>query len=368
ITHALTPAEGYIKRMLAAGTTVDAKGIAALSALGDAVRATITALHTKAPRVQSCDALGAQLSALRDSLPDVQVPPLHDEDAHGAAPFGVPDLSDFVDTTALEQGLAGRDDTPGAHASEPDVSSGIDAAQLELARLAAERLEREAEAAAHLEGERLAAERAEAERAAGERAEAERAEAERVEAERVDAERLAAERAEGERQAAERAEAGREAAERAEAERLEAERVAAEAAAAERAEAERLEAERVAAEARRLEAERQAAERAEAERAAETARAQARGQAERLPASPDDPDEGPDLTGLDPDLVDIFVEEGMDLLAHADGLVARLQAEPGEGDALVGLQRDLHTLKGGARMAGIMAVGELGHAMESLLE
>src|SRR5690606_14615041 len=30
--------------------------------------------------------------------------------------------------------------------------------------------------------------------------------------------------------------------------------------------------------------------------------------------------------------------------------------------------RDLHTLKGGARMAGIMAVGELGHAMESLLE
>jgi chemosensory pili system protein ChpA (sensor histidine kinase/response regulator) len=32
------------------------------------------------------------------------------------------------------------------------------------------------------------------------------------------------------------------------------------------------------------------------------------------------------------------------------------------------MQRDLHTLKGGARMAGIMAVGELGHAMESLLE
>src|SRR5690606_23000688 len=163
ITHALTPAEGYIKRMLAAGTTVDAKGIAALSALGDAVRATITALHTKAPRVQSCDALGAQLSALRDSLPDVQVPPLHDEDAHGAAPFGGPDLSDFVDTTALEQGLAGRDDTPGAHASEPDVSSGIDAAQLEIARL-------------------------EAERAAAERAEAERAEAERIEAERLEAE------------------------------------------------------------------------------------------------------------------------------------------------------------------------------------
>src|SRR5690606_5113467 len=178
-------------------------------------------------------------------------------------------------------------------------------------------------------------------------------EAERLEAERVAAEAAEAERLEGERQAAERAEV----------ERLEAERVA-----AERAEAERPEAERVAAGAERPAAERPAAARGEAERAAEAARAQARGQAERIPASPDDPDEALDLTGLDPDLVDIFVEEGMDLLDHADGLVARLQAEPGEGDALVGLQRDLHTLKGGARMAGIMAVGELGHAMESLLE
>ena len=35
---------------------------------------------------------------------------------------------------------------------------------------------------------------------------------------------------------------------------------------------------------------------------------------------------------------------------------------------MVGLQRDLHTLKGGARMAGVMPVGELGHAMETLLE
>jgi chemosensory pili system protein ChpA (sensor histidine kinase/response regulator) len=58
----------------------------------------------------------------------------------------------------------------------------------------------------------------------------------------------------------------------------------------------------------------------------------------------------------------------VDLLDHSDSLLAQLHAAPGEGDSLVGLQRDLHTLKGGARMAGIMAVGELGHAMESLLE
>ncbi|WP_460821616.1 response regulator [Lysobacter olei] len=81
-----------------------------------------------------------------------------------------------------------------------------------------------------------------------------------------------------------------------------------------------------------------------------------------------DPDEALDLTDLDPELVDIFVEEGVDLLDHSDALLAQLREEPNDRDALVGLQRDLHTLKGGARMAGIMAVGELGHVMESLLE
>ena len=79
-------------------------------------------------------------------------------------------------------------------------------------------------------------------------------------------------------------------------------------------------------------------------------------------------DEALDLTGLDPELVDIFVEEGGDLLDHSDGLLAQLRETPEDREMIVGLQRDLHTLKGGARMAGIMAVGELGHAMESLLE
>src|SRR3546814_9469230 len=75
-----------------------------------------------------------------------------------------------------------------------------------------------------------------------------------------------------------------------------------------------------------------------------------------------------DLGDLDPELVDIFVEEAGDLLDHSDGLLAQLRESPTEREALVGLQRDLHTIQGGARMAGIMAVGELGHAMESLLE
>ena len=75
-----------------------------------------------------------------------------------------------------------------------------------------------------------------------------------------------------------------------------------------------------------------------------------------------------DFQVLDRELVDIFVEEGKDLLDHCDGLINELRAAPDDRDVLAGLQRDLHTLKGGARMAGINAVGDLGHGIESLLE
>jgi len=90
--------------------------------------------------------------------------------------------------------------------------------------------------------------------------------------------------------------------------------------------------------------------------------------APELPASEDDPDAALSLDGLDPELIDIFVEEGIDLLDHSDALLAQLRAAPDSRDAVAGLQRDLHTLKGGARMAGLMEIGELGHAMETLLE
>ncbi|MFL6587625.1 MAG: Hpt domain-containing protein [Luteimonas sp.] len=90
--------------------------------------------------------------------------------------------------------------------------------------------------------------------------------------------------------------------------------------------------------------------------------------ADDLPASEDDPDAALALDGLDPELIDIFVEEGIDLLDHSDALLAQLRVAPDNRDAVAGLQRDLHTLKGGARMAGLMEIGELGHAMETLLE
>ncbi|PJK11440.1 hybrid sensor histidine kinase/response regulator [Lysobacteraceae bacterium NML08-0793] len=80
------------------------------------------------------------------------------------------------------------------------------------------------------------------------------------------------------------------------------------------------------------------------------------------------PDSALDMTGLDEDLLEIFIEEGNDLLDQADDLAARLRTSPGDVEVLQALQRNLHTLKGGARMAGIMTMGDLGHALESLLE
>ena len=262
-------------------------------------------------------------------------------------------------------------------AAERDEMARLEQERLETERLEQERLEQERLEQERLEQERLEQERLEAERAEAERLELAELEARILELERLEAERLEAERLEAERLEAERLEAERMEFERLEAERLEAERVEAERIAAELAEAERLEAERLAAEraeAERLESERLAVERAEAERLAaermDAERAVAAASAAMLAAIPadEDPDAEFDFTGLDTELVDIFVEEGRDLLDHSDGLLAKLRESADDRESLVGLQRDLHTLKGGARMAGVFAIGELGHSMESLLE
>jgi HPt (histidine-containing phosphotransfer) domain-containing protein len=70
----------------------------------------------------------------------------------------------------------------------------------------------------------------------------------------------------------------------------------------------------------------------------------------------------------DEDLIEIFVEEGNDLLDKADTLVARLREAPGENEAVAGLQRQLHTIKGNARAGGLGGIGDLSHVMESMLE
>ena len=71
---------------------------------------------------------------------------------------------------------------------------------------------------------------------------------------------------------------------------------------------------------------------------------------------------------LDAEMVEIFLEEAVDILDSAGQALDRWLADPDSTLALSSLQRDLHTLKGGARMAEIRAIGDLAHELESLYE
>jgi chemosensory pili system protein ChpA (sensor histidine kinase/response regulator) len=63
----------------------------------------------------------------------------------------------------------------------------------------------------------------------------------------------------------------------------------------------------------------------------------------------------------------IFSEEATELLEAADRAVGALKLERGNAEHVTELKRVLHTLKGGARMAGIIAMGDLSHELESLV-
>src|SRR5690606_2435238 len=74
------------------------------------------------------------------------------------------------------------------------------------------------------------------------------------------------------------------------------------------------------------------------------------------------------LDALDEEMIEIFLEEAGDILDSAAQLLEDWLADTQDLDALAGLQRDLHTLKGGARMAGVAPIGDLAHELEFLYE
>ena len=69
---------------------------------------------------------------------------------------------------------------------------------------------------------------------------------------------------------------------------------------------------------------------------------------------------------LDEELAEIFLEEAGEILDSTENAMSTWKDEPGDLMPVKELQRHLHTLKGGARMAGITPIGDLSHAMESL--
>ena len=70
----------------------------------------------------------------------------------------------------------------------------------------------------------------------------------------------------------------------------------------------------------------------------------------------------------DDELLEIFLEEAQELMDSSEATLTQLKNDPGNKEQLNQLLRDLHTIKGGARMAGITPIGDLAHSLETQLE
>jgi len=71
---------------------------------------------------------------------------------------------------------------------------------------------------------------------------------------------------------------------------------------------------------------------------------------------------------FDPDVAAIFTEEATELLEVADQSLSAWMRDRANSALVFELKRVVHTLKGGARMAGIRAMGDLSHELETLMQ
>ena len=74
------------------------------------------------------------------------------------------------------------------------------------------------------------------------------------------------------------------------------------------------------------------------------------------------------LDTIDADLFPIFAEEAQELLPQLGGALRQWIARPDNGSARAEVLRNLHTLKGSARLAGALRLGEMAHRMETSVE
>ncbi len=72
------------------------------------------------------------------------------------------------------------------------------------------------------------------------------------------------------------------------------------------------------------------------------------------------------LTDFDPDIASIFTDEAVELIDASQNALAQWNENRSSVDGLDALKRPLHTLKGGARMAGLLPMGDLSHELETL--
>ncbi|WP_300751447.1 Hpt domain-containing protein [Janthinobacterium sp.] len=71
---------------------------------------------------------------------------------------------------------------------------------------------------------------------------------------------------------------------------------------------------------------------------------------------------------LDPELLSVFLEEGADLLPRIGEALRSWQQQPHDSGQAQMLLRTLHTVKGSARMAGAMRLGQHAHEIETHIE
>ena len=86
-------------------------------------------------------------------------------------------------------------------------------------------------------------------------------------------------------------------------------------------------------------------------------------------APPPIQDPEPSLVGeeFDSEIASIYCEEATELLEASENALADWNLDRADKSPFAALQRHLHTLKGGARMAGISAMGDLSHELETLV-
>ena len=74
------------------------------------------------------------------------------------------------------------------------------------------------------------------------------------------------------------------------------------------------------------------------------------------------------LDMIDADLFPIFAEEAQELLPRLGGALRQWVARPDNASARAEVLRNLHTIKGSARLAGALRLGEMAHRMETSVE
>ncbi|HEX3913171.1 MAG TPA: Hpt domain-containing protein [Steroidobacteraceae bacterium] len=77
--------------------------------------------------------------------------------------------------------------------------------------------------------------------------------------------------------------------------------------------------------------------------------------------------EAPPVEEFDHEIANIYSEEATELLEGAQASLSQWNKDRKDKQPVAELQRQLHTLKGGARMAGVLPMGDLSHELETLV-